>query len=573
MTLRSLIILSIAIFAIPLTSVAEHPKLAKARTRYDDKKDYPSASILLKQVLDDKKASKADRETAEFFMGKTLYMLNYYAASLSFFNKIVEAGPSHRFHSTTLKWLAALSRKLPETAGILEKIGTYKESQLEVDGLAKVRDELYYLLGKHYYSQGNEASFAKAISLFQRVNKEHPVFVRAKFFEAVTFVRQNKAKPALNSFKEILILSDDRQKYVSAWARTDKQINGKAKSDAYYNKEITRVTNLTIHQLGRVFYTARKYDMAIRFFEEIPKSSENWADALFESSWAYFMRTNNSKALGNIHTLNAPYFESRFFPESMLLKSVIHYKYCQYDQALETIKDYNTKYKPLEKKMRAKLAQYEDNADFFDYVQRLRAGTAKEDPETERIVLSVLVDASLEKAIAWVDELDAEIEQHSKADPAWKGTEVGNMVAQELNLAQSFAKDDAGQQARDRVSALAKELKGFSRQGKRIMVEVLGRQAGDSPIDESQILKAGKDEKIKVDDEHFVWEFNGEYWKDELGYYRVRIKSECGKQGGGAAATPATPEPELEPEPALEPEPGAAPAAGGEDEVELDIRK
>jgi len=39
-----------------------------------------------------------------------------------------------------------------------------------------------------------------------------------------------------------------------------------------------------------------------------------------------------------------------------------------------------------------------------------------------------------------------------------------------------------------------------------------------------------KEEPIIVDDEHFQWKFNGEYWKDELGYYRFKIRSRCPKQ-------------------------------------------
>ena len=38
-----------------------------------------------------------------------------------------------------------------------------------------------------------------------------------------------------------------------------------------------------------------------------------------------------------------------------------------------------------------------------------------------------------------------------------------------------------------------------------------------------------KEEPIIVDDEHFQWRFNGEYWKDELGYYRFKIRSRCAK--------------------------------------------
>jgi hypothetical protein len=35
-----------------------------------------------------------------------------------------------------------------------------------------------------------------------------------------------------------------------------------------------------------------------------------------------------------------------------------------------------------------------------------------------------------------------------------------------------------------------------------------------------------------------MWPFTGEYWKDELGYYRVRIVNKCAKSAPeGAPAT------------------------------------
>ena len=34
-------------------------------------------------------------------------------------------------------------------------------------------------------------------------------------------------------------------------------------------------------------------------------------------------------------------------------------------------------------------------------------------------------------------------------------------------------------------------------------------------------------QKVKVDDEHVIWPFTGEYWKDELGYYRFQVRNKC----------------------------------------------
>ena len=34
---------------------------------------------------------------------------------------------------------------------------------------------------------------------------------------------------------------------------------------------------------------------------------------------------------------------------------------------------------------------------------------------------------------------------------------------------------------------------------------------------------------IIIDDEHQQWPFRGEYWKDELGYYRFKVLNKCGR--------------------------------------------
>ena len=38
-------------------------------------------------------------------------------------------------------------------------------------------------------------------------------------------------------------------------------------------------------------------------------------------------------ALGNIHTIEAPYFPNSFYPEAEILKAVIYFANCNYDDA------------------------------------------------------------------------------------------------------------------------------------------------------------------------------------------------------------------------------------------------
>ena len=298
-----------------------------------DAEDYTMASIELNKVIEGQSGDDdANKQRAEFFMGKALFNMKYYSASLSYFDRIVQTGASHRYYQKTLQWLASLSRFLPESAGVLEKIGKYSKQDLEQPVLEPVRDELYYLLGRYHYSKGN---FGDAIELFSAVPEKSEFYPKAQFFAGMTHVRENKGKEAAESFKAIL-------RKVKTFEDPDKM--------PPVLKEYEQLANLS---LGRVFYATHQYDLSIKYFEKIPGpdarggASPDWLPSLFEASWAYFQKDGDSKALGNIHSINSPFFETEFYPESYILKAVIYFQRCNYDRSAEAIAEFNAIYPDL----------------------------------------------------------------------------------------------------------------------------------------------------------------------------------------------------------------------------------
>lgn len=476
---------------------------------YDTGDDYKAASIELYKVVSGKTPdSKANQQRAEFFLGKTLYKMGYYAGALAYFDAIVQLGHGHRYYGATLKWLAALSRVLPDTSGILAKIGTYDPEQLEEPVMDDVRDELYYLLGRYYYSAGQLDS---AIAMFQRVDVTSPFYLEAKFMEGVTSVRKYEGKPAVRAFKDLLVIGQERPK-------------------EYKGAEIDKFEELARLNLARIFYSTRQYNLSIKYYEKIPQSSPDWTESLFEASWAYFMKSNNSKALGNIHTLNAPYFENQFFPESVLLKAVIYHKYCLYDRAMEAVLEYDALYRPLREDLKAILAKHEDNTEFYKYVLTILDGKAGLADRTRRLVVGSLeYKKALQKSFNWVEELDRELAKLEDADKAWRTTEVASRVLQELALQKSLAMAEAGRLARQEIEGVEDKLQKLSRDALKVRIEVLNGRAGQisAEMRGEQVSGSHEPEPIVVDDEHFVWAFKGEYWKDELGYYRFKIRSKC----------------------------------------------
>ena len=472
--------------------------------------DYYSASIEFYKVVNKEvRDTEASQQRAVFSLGKTLYQMGYYAASLAYFDRIVGEGRKHRYYGPTLKWLVSLARVLPETSGILDKVGEYGTEDADDASNRSVRNELYYLLGRYAYRKNQ---LDRAIDLFQKVEEIDPFYLRAKLFEGVTHVRKRDPKPAVLAFKQILRVAADRPKQ-------------------FPRGELDRFEELAQLQMARVFYSTRQYDTSIKYFEKLTPKSPDWLDSLFEASWAYFMKTNFSKALGNIHTLNAPYFEEQFFPESPLLSAVIFYKYCLYDRALEMVAAYNGKFKPLRQNLKAVVAKHEDDSEFYKYVLQIVDGKAGLEKDTQLLVSSVLTDKTLKKTFNWVAELAKELKMLEKADKSWQGTAIAGEVLQELTLQESLAVADAGKLARDRIERLMKELQEHTRNGLKIKLQALEEKAGHftKKARGEKISGDHREDPIIVDDEHFMWKFDGEYWKDELGFYRFKIRSRCPK--------------------------------------------
>ena len=518
--------------------------LERAFKLYDGE-DFYSASIELNKVIEGESGdSEPNKQKAEFWMGKALYNMKYFSASLSYFDRIVQKGSGHAYYNATLKWLASLSRQLPDSTGILEKIGKYNRPELDQPALEKVRDELYFLLGKFNYQKGN---FKQAVELFAAVPTTSEFYVQAKLFEGATHVREYQAKPAVEAFKEVLRTAADS---------TDPRI-----------KPFEDLANLS---LARTFYSTGQYELATKYFDRVSQESYDWANSLFESSWANFMlkQRGYSKALGNIHTIQAPFFENYIKPESigegLTVKATIYFYNCLYDRAEEAIQEFNAIYPQLFQDLRKLLSSTADNAALFDVAVKIRKETSGLPEQVERAARGVLGDLSLLKRFQYVEELDKELKAYDKSDAAWRSTSIAQTVFADLTLQRSLAVNEAGDLARRRIKRLTEELSQLIKRVIKIEFEILQGEKGElehEVIEERErgATSAGNKpiEDIRADDEHVIWPFVGEYWRDELGYYRVKIRNKC--QRNAPEGAPATGEGAA---PAV-PAEGGAPAEGG----------
>ena len=495
-------------------------KLAGALSAFDAKK-YEEAAMGFERVAAGKsKDGPGNRNKAQFMLGQTLYEMGFYQSSLTVFDDISAQGPRHLYFSETLEWLGMLASKLPEASGIIEKVGRYGIGALEEfkEKDPALYNQLLYLMGRHLYAQ---ASFRQAIDVFQEVDRSAKEYTYAKFFEGISFVRMRKARPAIASFRSILEAIDEGD------------VQG---------VDEDRMANLAWISLARVYYTAANQQrqggqidgtllgQSVESWTKVDQSSEYWLDSLFESSWAFFLADEYSRALGNVHTLYSPYFTDAFYPEALVLKAVTFFVNCQVDNAEATVAQFHDLYDPVKQELDEVLRKNQDNADFFAFLQRVQRDEADLSPRVRPIVETALSDRTVLQHLEYVELLDEEQERLNRTSQTFQDSPVGGQILQDIALAKAFSVDQAGDLARGRYQRLIRELQDLSNQVDTVELEIATFRRGQIDQELQQQMTMAKQSKggdVNVDEEHQLWPFNGEWWRDELGFYRQQVTNLC----------------------------------------------
>lgn len=503
--------------------------------------DYEGAAIQFHKIADGE--IPGDKPRAQFWLGKALYKLGFYSASLSVFDEIVQAGPSHPFHKLTLPWLASLSRELPEGAEVLQKVGTYKPTDLESEEFDEVRDELYYLLGRFYYQKGD---LAQGIALLDQVPEKSDYYIPAQFFLGVAYTRDWKGEPAVEAFKEVLRRSIALREAAAANKKKEKKKKvkkkgkagkGKRKKDMTsielsFEEEMRQYEHLAALGLANIFYMVGKFDTSIKYLDKIPLDSAYFLDAVHWAAWAEFRMVevdeenanrHYQRTLGYVHTLNAPFFEDYLYPDALKLKAVTYYFNCRYDSAKRTVDEFNARYPKTMDDLKGILEQAPEDFALYDLALKIRNEESGLDPFVEQVALKALQDKQLGKYFAYVAELEREMAMFEDMSGNFKSAGVGERVTEDLELALSQAREATGAEARTRITGMIKEIKDLKIEMIKVQFEILEKRKQQKALEQYP----AKPQKPDIDAEHEIYKYNGEYWQDELGYYRYEVTSIC----------------------------------------------
>jgi hypothetical protein len=236
------------------------------------------------------------------------------------------------------------------------------------------------------------------------------------------------------------------------------------------------------------------------------------------------------RTLGNLLTLQSPYFEEEYYPESYVLEAIVYYENCRYPEARQVLEAFNRRYEPLYDELARITAREAAPAEFYDGVAAgLRPGAPA---MARRVARLATTDQNLARLTETLTEIDAEVSVGiSRRSPAFRDSALARDIGEKLHAGRAQLADEAGLRARGKLEYERDQLRTLLAQALRIQIEVSrkerealeGSLAVGSQVDVVRDLKYS----TAVSDEHLYWPYEGEFWRDELGTYSYTFTKGC----------------------------------------------
>jgi hypothetical protein len=281
-------------------------------------------------------------------------------------------------------------------------------------------------------------------------------------------------------------------------------------------------------QLARLAYQSGDDALAARLYEGVGRGAPEWLDALFESSWAHFRHAEDEKALGNLLTLHAPFFQERFFPESFVLKALVLYENCRYADARASLAEFQRRYQGLHDALAQALSGLRTPQAAWGLLVRGPVGLQQAVPAEGREEMArIAQSADIRGALVAAAQLAQEIDSIDRRPEAFRSSALISRVAPLTRQARLRLLEVAGQRLIARADAERAALRELLAQSLRLSYEIAGREKELASAPDAALAARAHKEPPHVAEDEELWPFEGEYWRDELGSYRYQLGLRC----------------------------------------------
>lgn len=417
--------------------------------------------------------------------------------------------------------------------------------------------------------------YKTALEWAKKVPLDHPRYLQAQFIEALADY-QTGAKDKALKLQEDLI------------------------ADIGTDKQKSEFQALVALNAARMYFQEQKFKPAHEAFLKVNKDHPLWLQSLTELGWSQLMSGDFEGAIGNMYSIQSPFFAAVYKPESFVIRTIGYLNLCQYGDAYKTLSMMEHEYRPDLEKMDKYVAS---KPSYYQTVRNFMSAPKKA-TEVDGLPLPIVREMArhrdfinLQKALnrqiderALYGKLDGEAAKSLKhaqglvnssrqriASLRTQIAKVNKMPALEGNRAplvsqldkelgdlnDYFFQVDLFNEAQAALPGYRKEVIGGAenrlvsmrtQMEKVLSNRLLGMKTDLARyIDNNELLRyevfAGSGENIRYQvsggntgnrvpasvipkSKSLQWDFDGEYWEDEIGHYRSGLKNNCAGVAG-----------------------------------------
>ncbi len=523
---------------LPLTP--EKPPSPEAKARLDAAKKLlaegatETAALAFDQILRDRSLSGVHDE-ARYQRAKALARLKLDFSALAGFDEILDRGPAgSRFFHSAMEWMFYVGRSLPNEQPLMTRVAKHSGQGMPPG----YEDRVNYLLAKYEFERGRalmdagRASEAKAAwqdarRLVSKVREgpaappppatdakdappapQEDVYGRARFLDGLVLYAQGDDQGAIEVFKDVVRLTNPKKN-----ARADQDLR-----------------ELAFLQLARIHYENRQNRYAIFYYGKMPWGGERWLEGLWEASYAHYRIGDYEKTLGNLITLQSPYFRDEYFPESYVLKAIVYYENCRYPEARQVLEQFSGIYEPVYDELVKITGASRTPQSYFELVRD--AARAPGGGPMRKIMRLAYSDQTVLKLSESITGIEGEMDRGIGGRRAeFRESALAKDLVQKLKASRAGMVDEAGARTRAKLEYERDGLRQLLAQALRIQIEVSRkeREALEGSLAKGSRVDVVRDLKYShaVSDEHLYWPYEGEFWRDELGTYSYTLTKGC----------------------------------------------
>jgi hypothetical protein len=503
-------------------------KLDAAKKLLDGGAD-EKAAVAFDDILRDPQLAPAHDE-ARYQLGKALFRLDLPHSSLTTFDEVLDRGPQGtRFYGSSMEWLFSVGSRLKNEQPLLSRVARHAREAFPPG----YEDRFHFLLSKYEFERGRAladagrsreaaAAWGEASKLASLVREqagaadakgaeapaaeEGDTYARARFIDGLVRYAQNDDTGATNAFKDAIRLTNPKR--------------------ARRPDPTTR--ELAFLQLARIHYQNRQNRYAIWYYDRMPWGGENWLEGLWEASYAYYRVGDYEKTLGNLLTLQSPYFQDEYYPESYVLKAIVYYENCRYPEARLVLETLNSLYEPVYDELTRITATPQGAAGYYDVVGlETHGGSAV----ARKIRKLAFTDQNVRRLVQSVREVEREMDVGVGERKDLKETLLGKRLVEQLKTEKAALVEEAGARTKATLEYERDALRTLLAQALRIQIEVARkeREALEGSLAAGYQVDVVRDLKFSyaVSDEHLYWPYEGEFWRDELGTFSYTLTRGC----------------------------------------------